>query len=73
LDSHECSIIAWEEGLAAFAHALGGVRMECDASCTRADVVQRDFFTQARASSSWSEKLTDLCWTPKELQILLCL
>jgi hypothetical protein len=57
----------WEEGLAAFACT------KWDASRARADVVQRDFFTQARASSSWSEKLTDLCWTPKELQILLCL
>jgi hypothetical protein len=60
LDSYEGAIISWEEGLVAFVHALGEVSVERDASHTRVDAVQRDFFTQAHATSSWSEKLTDL-------------
>jgi hypothetical protein len=39
LDSREGGIIAWEEGLAAFAHMLREVHVERDASHARADVV----------------------------------
>jgi hypothetical protein len=61
----------WEEGLAAFAHVLGEVCAECDGS--QIDAVQRDFFTQARASNSQSKQLTNLGWTLEECQILLWL
>jgi hypothetical protein len=44
-----------EEGLATFARALEEVHVELDASRARADAVQRDLFTQARASSSQSK------------------
>jgi hypothetical protein len=54
----------WEEGLAAFAHVLGEVCAECDGS--QIDAVQRDFFTQARASNSQSKQLTNLGWTLEE-------
>jgi hypothetical protein len=73
LDSRESAIVMWEEGLAAFSRGLGEVRMERDASCTCIDAVQQDFFTQAHASSSRSEQLTDLGQTLEEHQILLCL
>jgi hypothetical protein len=53
------ALTTWGEGLAAFARALGEVHMECDDSHARADVVQRDFFPQARASNFWSKQLTD--------------
>jgi hypothetical protein len=53
--------------------ALGEVHAEHDASRTYADAIQRDFFTQVRASSSRSKKLTDLGQTLEECQILLCL
>jgi hypothetical protein len=55
LDSQEGAIIAWEEGLVAFAPTLGEVHMECDTSRARADAIQWDFFSQMRASSSWSK------------------
>jgi hypothetical protein len=55
LDSREGAIIAWEEGLVAFACVLKEVRVKLDASHTCADAVQRDFFSQARASSSQSK------------------
>jgi hypothetical protein len=45
LDSREGAIVSWEEGLAAFAHVLREVHVERDASCARADVIQRDFFS----------------------------
>jgi hypothetical protein len=73
LDSREGAIVVWEQGLAAFAHVLGLVRAECDASRARADAIQREFFTQARASNSWSEQLTDLGRALEERQILLFL
>jgi hypothetical protein len=50
LDSREGDIDAWEEGLAAFAHMLGEVHVERDASHASVDVVQQVFFTQAHAS-----------------------
>jgi hypothetical protein len=45
-----------EEGLVAFAHVLVEQRVERDASCVRADVVQRDFFSDAveTAHQLWS-------------------
>jgi hypothetical protein len=55
LDSREGAIIAWEEGLVTFACVLMEVRVKLDASHTCADAVQRDFFSQARASSSQSK------------------
>jgi hypothetical protein len=45
LDSCEGAIIVWEEGLVAFARALGEVHAERDPSQAPADAVQRDFFT----------------------------
>jgi hypothetical protein len=45
----------WEEGLVGFARALGEVHVEQDASRACADAVQRDFFSQARTSSSQSK------------------
>jgi hypothetical protein len=47
LDSREGAIITWEEGLVAFACALGEVCMEHDTSHARTDAIQRDFFSQA--------------------------
>jgi hypothetical protein len=44
-DRREGVIITREEGLVAFAHALGAVHAEHDASRVRVDFVQRDFFT----------------------------
>jgi hypothetical protein len=73
LDSREGAIVMWEEGFVAFAHTLGEVHAECDASSARADVIQWDFFTQAHASSSQSDQLTDLGRTMEECQILLFL
>jgi hypothetical protein len=40
LDSQEGAIVAWEEGLVAFARALGEEHAERDASRACADVVQ---------------------------------
>jgi hypothetical protein len=40
LDSREGAIIVWEESLAAFAHALGEVHVEHDASRAHVDAVQ---------------------------------
>jgi hypothetical protein len=48
-----------EEGLVAFAHVLVEQRAERDASCVRADAVQRDFFSHAHASNSRSKQLTN--------------
>jgi hypothetical protein len=73
LDSREGVVVMWEEGLAAFAHVLGEVRVERDASRACADAFQRDFFAQVRASSSRSKQLTDLGRTLEDHQILLCL
>jgi hypothetical protein len=73
LDNHEGAIVMWEEGLVAFAHVLGEVHAKCDVSHACADAIQRDFFTQACASSSRSGKLTNLGWTLEVHQILLCL
>jgi hypothetical protein len=73
LDSREGAIVMWEQGLAAFARVLGLVHAERDASHARADATQREIFTQARASSSRSEQLTDLGRTLEERQILLFL
>jgi hypothetical protein len=39
LDSREGTIVAWEEGLAAFARMLGEVHAEHDASRARADAI----------------------------------
>jgi hypothetical protein len=55
LDSEEGAIVEWEEGLVAFARALEEVCMEHDASHTRVDAIQWDFFTQPCASNSWSK------------------
>jgi hypothetical protein len=55
-----------EEGLAAFARALGEASIEHDASRAHADAIQRDFCTQACASSSQSRQLTDLGWMLEE-------
>jgi hypothetical protein len=60
LDSREGAIITREEGLKAFACALGEVCIERDASRTHTDAIKRDFFSQAHTSSSWSKQLTDL-------------
>jgi hypothetical protein len=57
LDSREGAVVAWEEGLVAFAHALGEVRAEHDDCHARPDAVQRDFFSQACASSSRPKQL----------------
>jgi hypothetical protein len=57
----------------AFARALGEVCTEHDASRACADAVQRDLYSQARASSSSSKQLTDLGRALEERQILLCL
>jgi hypothetical protein len=73
LDSREGAIIMWEEGLVAFACTLGEVCAERDASRACADVVPRDFFTQVRASSSWSKQLTDLGRMLEEHEIPLCM
>jgi hypothetical protein len=73
LDSWEGVIVAWEEGLAAFVHVLGEMCTKHDASRARVNAIQWDFFTQAHASSSLSEQLTDLGWTLEGCQILLCL
>jgi hypothetical protein len=48
-------MVAWEEGLVAFARTLEEVHMEYDAFGVRADAVQRDFFAHACVSSSRSK------------------
>jgi hypothetical protein len=73
LESREGAIATWKDGLAAFERALGKVRMECDASCVRAEGVRQDFFAQMRASSTRSKQLIGLSRTLEECQILLCL
>jgi hypothetical protein len=73
LDSREVAIVTWEEGLVAFACALGEVSAEFYASRARVDVVQWKFSTQACTSSSWSWQLTDLGRMLEERQTLLCL
>jgi hypothetical protein len=40
LDSREGAITTWEDGLVAFACALGDACMECDAKCVQAMAVQ---------------------------------
>jgi hypothetical protein len=40
LDSRECAIIVWEDGLAALEHALGRACMERDAERTQAEAAQ---------------------------------
>jgi hypothetical protein len=52
---------------------LGEACVGCDASHVCAEVVERDFFTQVRASGSRSKQLTDLTRTLEECKILLCL
>jgi hypothetical protein len=66
-------VVAWEEGLATFARMLGEVRVERDTCHVHANDVQRDFFAQARASSSRSKQLTNLGQTLEECQVLLSL
>jgi hypothetical protein len=39
LDSRECILMVWEDGLAASEHALGKVRMECDGECDRTEAI----------------------------------
>jgi hypothetical protein len=43
LDSREGAITTWEDGLVAFACALGDARMECDAKRVQAVAVQQYF------------------------------
>jgi hypothetical protein len=73
LDSWDGAIVAWEDGLAAFEHAQGKVRIESDASCIQVEAVQQDFFAQTCASSSRSKRLISLNGTLEECHILLCL
>jgi hypothetical protein len=40
LDSRECILMVWEDGLAAFEHALGKARMECDGECDQTEAIQ---------------------------------
>jgi hypothetical protein len=63
----------WDEGLAAFTHAHGEAYAECDASRVRADVAERDFFTQVRASSCRSKQLIDLGQMLEDRKIIPCL
>jgi hypothetical protein len=37
MDSKECTITTWEDGLAAFERTLGRVRMVCDARLIQAE------------------------------------
>jgi hypothetical protein len=45
LDSREGAIVAWEEGMVAFARTLREVHAKHDTSRARADAVQWDFFS----------------------------
>jgi hypothetical protein len=66
-------VVSWEEGLVAFASAVGELWAECDASHVHVDVVQQFFFTQEHASNSRSKQFINLGRTLEECQILLCL
>jgi hypothetical protein len=52
LDSRDGTIIAWEEGLMAYAHALGDVSTGCDADRAGLETTQWDFFAYVCTSSS---------------------
>jgi hypothetical protein len=74
LESHEGTIIAWEESLMAFAHVLrGGAIVECDASHACVDAIWQDYSVHVSASSSWSKWLNALSWSLEERTALLCL
>jgi hypothetical protein len=73
LNNREGAIVVWDEGLAAFAHALGEVSAEHGASHARAEAIQWGFSTHVCTSSSWSRRVTDLDRTLQECQTLLCL
>jgi hypothetical protein len=63
LDSREGAITTWEDGLVAFACALGDARMECDAKHVQAVAVQQYFLARTRASCSRSKQLHHLSRT----------
>jgi hypothetical protein len=60
LHSREGAITAWEDRLVAFAHVLGEVHTEHDASHVHAVATKQDFLYQARVSSTRSKQLTNL-------------
>jgi hypothetical protein len=57
LESREGTVIAWEERLTSFTHALREGSIECDTSHARAATTLRDYSAQVSASSSQSECL----------------
>jgi hypothetical protein len=52
MDNKEGTIIAWENGLVAFEHALGRACMECDAERAQVKAVRQDYLARTHAFMS---------------------
>jgi hypothetical protein len=66
-------VVAWDDGLAAFTHALGQACTECDAKHVQAEAAYQDFLAQMHASSSRFKQLHHLSQMLEECRIPLCL
>jgi hypothetical protein len=55
LNSHEGTVVAWEESLVAFTHTLMEARAGHDAICAHMDAIRCHYLTQVSVSSSQSD------------------
>jgi hypothetical protein len=60
LESREGAIAGWEDGLAAFEHALGRVHREHDTHHVQAEAAQQYYFARTHAFTSQSKQLISL-------------